>query len=81
MKSKLKDSSVEKRRKELPRGDGSWKGYSYVYSKLQDAANYLAQNDHTYLGDDHINIMAAMGSGHEETMKGYMHLAFTYGFI
>lgn len=74
----VKDSPVDIERKNMPRGNGDWPGYDYVYSKLQDAANHLANGHYTNIGYDHVQIMAAMGSGHEETMKGAMGLAMAY---
>jgi hypothetical protein len=80
MYCKINDSPVEEERKLMPRGDGNWPGYNYVYSKLQEAAEFLARDGYTRIGYDHVRIMAAMGSGHEETMKGLMGLAMAYGW-
>ena len=77
----LRDDPIETRRKELPRGDGSWEGFDACYRRLQFAAKHLALNPYTRLGQDHIDIMAVLGSGHEETMKYYVHLAYTYNWI
>jgi len=77
----LRDSPVEIRRKEMPRGDGSWPGFDRCYERLQSAAQYLSRNQYTHLSQDHIDVMAAMGSGHEETMKFYVHLAYAYKWI
>ena len=77
----LRDSPVEARRKEMPKGGGDWFGYDRCYDRLKSAAEHLARNQYTRLGQDHIDIMAAMGSGHEETMKYYVHIAYLYGWI
>lgn len=52
----MKDSPVEVLRKTLPKGDGQWAGYDYVYGKLQDAAMYLAKDPYTRCGDDHVSV-------------------------
>ena len=77
----LRDSPVEARRKEMPKGCGDWFGYDRCYDRLKSAAKHLAGNQYTRLGQDHIDIMAAMGSGHEETMKYYVHLAYQNSWI
>jgi hypothetical protein len=77
----LQDSPVEARRKEMPKGDGDWPGYYRCYVRLKSAAEHLSRNQYTRLGQDHIDIMAAMSSGHEETMKYYVHKADLYGWI
>jgi hypothetical protein len=77
----LRDSPIETRRKEMPKGGGDWLGYDRCYDRLKSAAKHLAGNEYTRLGQDHIDIMAAMGSGHEETMKYYVHLAYVYKWI
>ena len=73
-------SPVEEMRRTMPRGNGDWHGYSKVYSRLQAAAYHLAADEYTRCGEDHVAIMAAMGSGDEETMKHYAGLALTYGW-
>ena len=77
----LRDSPVEIRRKEMPKGDGAWPGFDRCYERLQFAAKHLAKNQYTWGGQDHIDVMAAMGTGHEETMKYYVHLAYQYNWI
>ena len=77
----LRDSPVEARRKELPRGDANWPGYDRCYERLKSAAKHLANNENTRLHQDHIDVMAAMASGHEETMKYFVHLAYQYNWI
>ena len=71
-------SPVEKRRQELPKGDWNWPGADKVYKRLAEAA--YSFTGHTHLGEDHVNIMAALGSGDEETCKYYASLAITYGW-
>jgi hypothetical protein len=75
------DSPVEKRRKEMPQGDCSWPGYEHVVLTLQIAASNLARGHYTCLSDDHIDIMAALGTGHEETMKYYVGFARCYKWV
>lgn len=77
----LRDSPVEIRRKEMPKGDGNWTGFDRCYERLQFAAKHLAKNRSTRCGYDHVEIMAAMSSGHEETMKYYVQLAYLYNWI
>ena len=74
----LRDSPVEARRKEMPKGDGDWFGYDRCYDRLKSATEHLARSQHTRLSQDHIDMMAAMGSGHEETMKYYVHIAYQF---
>ena len=50
----LRDSPVEARRKEMPKGDGDWPGYDGCYDRLKAAAEHLAWNQFTRLGQDHI---------------------------
>lgn len=78
--SKLpKDSTVEQRLKELPHGAGNYPGYDSVYTKLKEASNHLAAN--SYLSEDHINTMAILGCGHEETMKYHLAICRSNGWI
>lgn len=63
------DSTTEARRKELPRGDGDWPGYAQVYRNIAAGCEKMARTRHVYLSYEHINAMAVLGSGHEETMK------------
>jgi hypothetical protein len=62
----------------MPRGDGNWPGYAHVWDKLQEAAHSFT--GYSRLSTDHVDIMAAMGTGHEETMKHYMALAYAYNW-
>jgi hypothetical protein len=77
----LQDNPVEKLRKSLPQKDNDWPGHAYVWNKLQEVAHFLASNKHIYLSDDHIEIMAVMGTGNEELMKGKLLLARDRGWI
>ena len=62
-------SPVEQRRKELPRGNGSWAGFEHVYRNIAKACERMARAKYIYLSEEHINAMAVLGCGHEETMK------------
>lgn len=73
-------SPVEKRVAELPKGDGQWPGADHVWKKLQEAAHYLARGKHTRLGADHVETMAVLGTGHEETMKYQLSIAYVHGW-
>ena len=71
---------VEKLRKTMPRGDGNWDGYDHVYDNLQKAAHSLSQGAYTCCGSDHVQTMATMGTGHEETMKYWQMVCKQYGW-
>ncbi len=75
------DSPVDHVRKQLPRGDGQWTGFDAVYMKLQEAAHRMAQEKYMLCSDEHVTLMAIMGSGHEETMKAEMHRLIGRGYI
>ena len=77
----LPDSPVEKRRKELPRGNGDWPGYETVYANIARACEAMARTPYVYLSDEHVNAMAVLGCGHEETMKYEQLRLRTRGFI
>ena len=79
--SVAKDSPVEMRRKELPRGDGQWAGFDHVYSLISSACEKMAIGNHTWLSELHIDCMAILGSGHEETMKYHVQWLRMYGWI
>lgn len=79
MKTLPQDSPVEQRRKELPRGNGSWAGWESVYDRLAAAAERLSRTLH--LSEEHENLMAALGCGHEETMKAELHRCYSRGLI
>ena len=66
------DSPVEKMRKTLPRGDGAWGGFDYVYIQIKEACERMAVARYVALSDEHVTAMAILGCGHEETMKAEM---------
>lgn len=65
----MPDSPVEQRRKELPRGDCKWAAYDHVYANISKACGKMGLDKHAHLSGLHIEAMAVLGSGHEETMK------------
>lgn len=78
-------SPTEKILKDLPKGDCNWPGYDHVRTKLAQACEYLSHNNtghraSTWLGGDHVRLMAVLGCGHEETMKYELARALTYGW-
>lgn len=77
----VSDSPTETCRKGLPRGDGNWPGFDYVYGQIMKAAHAMALQKDVYLSEEHINTMAVAGCGHEETMKGEMWRLRGRGFI
>ena len=79
----IQDSPVEATRKSLPRGDGSWPGYDYVYDQLQLAIASMTSGckQHYHMSDIHVMTMAVLGCGHEETMKSQMWKLRDLGFI
>ena len=76
-----KDSPVEEARKSGPCGDGDWPGFNEVYEKIERACERMADSKHVHLSDDHIEIMADLGSGHEERMKSRLHWLRMYGWV
>lgn len=80
MRTAIIDSPVESLRKTLPQGDANWPSFGHVWSKLQEAAHYLASQRYMRLGDDHIRIMAVMGTGNEELMKGELMRCYSYNW-
>jgi hypothetical protein len=75
------ESPVEARRKELPRGQGDWVGFSHVYQNLSAGCNAMGRTDYVRLSDEHVNAMAVLGCGHEETMKYEQMRMRMRGFI
>ena len=75
------DSPVDHVRKTLPKGNAQWKGFDVVYTRLQNAAHKMAQQKYMRCSDEHVTLMAIMGSGHEETMKAEMHRMMERGYI
>ena len=63
------DSPTEEARKLLPRGNGTWPGYEHVYRNIAEACEKMARSRYVYLSDEHIQAMAILGCGDEETMK------------
>lgn len=67
-----------------PRGDGRWRGYDAVYTRLQLVAHKLGASRKWWPAcgrhgagcaapsEDHVAVMAALGSGHEERMKAML---------
>jgi len=75
------DSPVEERRKELPRGDANWAGFPYVYKCISMACEKMAMNPYLHLSDEHVNAMAVLACGHEETMKYELSRLRMRGFL
>lgn len=75
----IMDNPTEERRKELPRGKADWAGFEAVYVKLSEAAQDMSMYCH--LSDIHIETMAIMGTGHEETMKHHQFVLRSRGLI
>lgn len=63
------DGVVEQVRKALPKGSGDWPDYNSVYSQLQKSCDELAKDIYLRCGSIHVEAMAALGSGHEDTMR------------
>jgi hypothetical protein len=74
-------SPVEQRRKELPKGDGQWPGYAHVYASISRACTKMAATPYIRLSDEHVNAMAVLGCGHEETMKYEQARLHMRGFL
>lgn len=81
------DSPVEQKRKELSRNypptpnfGGTRQAY-YVFSQLQQAAEAMARTPYVRLSDEHVELMAIMGTGNEELMKAEMWRCRSRGFI
>ncbi len=81
MKAILQDSPVVAVMKTLPRGNGDWPGYSYVYSQISKACDYMMNSAHIGLTDEHVRTMAILGCGHEETMKAELWRLRGRGFL
>lgn len=67
-----KESPVESELKTLPRGNGDWPGFDYVYRQIANACDAMGKIPHIALSDEHVHAMAVLGCGHEETMKAEM---------
>lgn len=79
--NQVRISPVDSRRMELPKGDGNWPGFDHVYSKLQEAAHRIAEDPRLLCSSEHIEIMAILGCGHEETMKAELARCYSRGWI
>ena len=77
----LPDSPVEQRLKELPRGNGDWNGFPAMYALIAKACQEMAKQPYMYLSDEHVNAMAVLGCGHEETMKYELGRLRMRGFV
>ena len=75
------DSPVAARCKELLQGDNSWPGSMAVVKNLQKAAMHLASGKYTWCNNDHIETMAVLGCGHEETMKYWQIVCRQNGWL
>lgn len=66
------ESPVEAELKTLPRDNGDWSGFSYVYDQISKACDVMGKTPHIALSNEHVHAMAVLGCGHEETMKAEM---------
>jgi len=66
---------------EVPQGDGKWPGFAYVYGKISAACDKMGASHSTHCGDDHVETMGDLGSGHEERMKYRLAWLREYGWI
>jgi hypothetical protein len=74
-------SPVEVRRKQLLRGNGDWAGYATVYRNIASACEIMGRMPYVRLSDEHVNAMAVLGCGHENTMKYEQMRLRQRGFI
>jgi hypothetical protein len=65
--------------RELPQGDWSWDTHG-TSARLQKAAHKIAASPSCYLSDLHMQTMAVLGCGHEETCKAHLLLMVQYGY-
>jgi len=77
----MPDSPVDVALRQGPRGDGQWPGFAKVYSNIERGAEKMATTPHVRLGQDHIDTMADLGSGHEERMKWRQMWLREYGYL
>lgn len=84
------DSPVERERKAGNCGNGKWDGFDVVYLRLQRVAERLGKGRtpsrliHASCpppSQDHVDVMAAMGSGHEGRMKEWVMYAIGRGWL
>ena len=76
----MKESPVQTALKAGPRGNGDWPGFAAVYRKISDAADKMGRSPQR-LGQDHVDTMADLGSGHEERMKYRLQWLRVYGWV
>ena len=76
----IKDTPVDARRRELPKGEGDFESFGKVWSNLQKACHEIVEGG-GLLSDIHVETMAIMGNGHEESMKAQQMLLRTYGYL
>lgn len=74
------ESPVETIRKSLPKGDGKWRGFASVYRRISKACEEMARRGH-HLSEFHVETMAILGCGHEETMKARLLLLYESNWI
>ena len=79
MSRPIADSPTEQLRKQLPRGNWSGPVAELVYRRLANIADQMSRSNN-YLSDWHVETMAVMGTGHEETMKGHLGLLTSSGW-
>lgn len=77
----LQDNPIEQARKAGLRGNGNWKGFNSVYTRIARGCEKMSQSKRIHLSEDHINSMADLGSGHEERMKWRLHWMYMYKWI
>ena len=77
----LPESPVDIERKELPRGSGKWPGFDAVYLNIERACEVMGRDKYLRLSDEHVQAMAVLGCGHEETMKYEQMRLRSRGFI
>lgn len=77
----MRDDPVTVAWRELPHGDGTWPGYDAVYDKISRAADKMSRARYILRSEIHVQTMAILGCGHEETMKAHVHWLMTYGWI
>jgi len=73
--------AVTARRKAMLQGDWDWPGAVSVSRNLQDAALKIARSPYGHSCDLHLQTMAVLGCGHEETCKAHQMLLQSYGYI
>lgn len=74
-------SPIEEELSTLPRGNGDWDGWEYVYGKINEACKNFAKSPKTHLCGEHIYSMAVLGCGDEEKMKGHLYRLRLLGYV